>query len=171
MTLRTISIARETTGARTHDGSRPDTEMGGALGRPVPSSPEASRRMAATRGANNRADRLIRSALHRLGLRFRIQRRLIPGSTRTVDIVFPRARLAVFVDGCFWHYCPVHGSRPKANAEWWKRKIRQNVERDRDTDRRLRELGWLVVRIWEHEDPAEAADRIAEAYYESLVGH
>ena len=127
--------------------------------------------MAATQGTNNRADRFIRSALHHRGLRFRIQRRLIPGSTRSVDIVFPRARLAVFVDGCFWHDCPVHGSQPKSNAEWWRRKIRQNVERDQDTNERLRDLGWRVIRIWEHEDHAEAADRIAEAYHEALAGH
>ena len=127
--------------------------------------------MAATQGRNNRADRLIRSALHNRGLRFRIQRRLIPGSTRSVDIVLPRARLAVFVDGCFWHDCPIHGSQPKSNVEWWRRKIRQNVERDQDTNERLRDLAWRVIRIWEHEDPAEAADRIAEAYHEVLAGH
>lgn len=140
------------------------------LGRPIPSSPQASHRMAATRGTNNRVDRLVRSTLHRRGLRFRIQRRLIPGSTRTVDIVFPRANLAVFIDGCFWHDCPIHGSRPKSNAEWWREKIQQNVERDQDTNRRLRDLGWRVIRIWEHEDPTEAADRIAEAYREELAG-
>ena len=126
--------------------------------------------MAATRGTNNLVDRLIRSALHHRGLRFRIQRRLIPGSMRTVDIVFPRARLAVFVDGCFWHDCPIHGSRPKSNADWWRRKILQNLERDQDTNERLRELGWRVIRIWEHEDPVKAAARIAGAYQESLVG-
>jgi len=125
--------------------------------------------MAATRGTNNRADRLLRSALHRRGLRFRIQRRLIPGSKRTVDIVFPRARLAVFVDGCFWHDCPIHGSQPKSNVEWWRRKIQQNVERDMDTNERLRSLGWRVLRIWEHEDPMEAADRIVKAYHDSLA--
>ena len=125
--------------------------------------------MAATRGKDNRADHLVRGALHRLGLRSRIQRRLIPGSTRTVDVVFGRARLAVFVDGCFWHDCPIHGSRPKPNAEWWRGKIRQNAERDQDTNERLRGLGWRVIRIWEHEDPAEAADRVAEAYRESLA--
>ena len=138
------------------------------IGRPLPSSPEASRRMAATRGTNNRADRLLRAALHRQGLRFRIQQQLIPGSKRTVDIVFPRARLAVFVDGCFWHDCPAHGSRPKSNAEWWERKIRQNVERDQDTNERLRALGWRVLRVWEHEDPVKAADRVMDAYRESV---
>ena len=109
--------------------------------------------MAATRGKNNRVDRLVRSALHRRGLQFGVQRRLIPGTNRTVDIVFPRARLAVFVDGCFWHSCPAHGTWPKSNVDWWQRKIWQNAERDQDTNRRLRELGWRVVRVWEHEIP------------------
>lgn len=127
---------------------------------PQPSSPDASRRMAATRGSNNRVDRTLRSMLHRRGLRFWVQRRLIPGSTRSVDIVFPRARLAVFVDGCFWHACPIHGTKPKANAEWWREKLGQNKERDRDSNKRLHELGWQVLRIWEHEDPRRAADRI-----------
>jgi DNA mismatch endonuclease, patch repair protein len=138
------------------------------IGRPTPSSPEASRRMAATRGTNNRVDRLLRSALHRRGLRFRIQQKLIPGSKRTVDIVFSRARLAIFVDGCFWHACPIHCSQPKSNAEWWARKIWQNVERDHDTNERLRALGWRVLRIWEHEDPTEAASRVVDAYRESV---
>lgn len=142
--------------------------MAETLGKPIPSSPEASRRMAATRGANNRAERTIRSALHRQGLRFRIQQKLIPGTNRKVDIVFPRARLAVFVDGCFWHDCPIHGSQPKSNVEWWRRKLRQNVERDQDTNERLRALGWRVIRIWEHEDPEVATERITEAYHESL---
>src|SRR5262245_10657196 len=138
-------------------------------GKPIPSSLEASRRMSATRGTNNRADRVLRSALHRLGLRFRIQKRLIPGSTRSVDIVFPHARLAVFVDGCFWHGCPRHGTQPKANAEWWRSKIRQNQQRDRDTNRRLRKLGWQVLRIWEHESPDEAANRVLASYRKCVL--
>lgn len=125
--------------------------------------------MAATRGTNNRADRELRSELHRLGLRFRIQRRLIPGTSRSVDIVFPRVRLAIFVDGCFWHDCPIHGSRPKSNAEWWERKIRQNVKRDQDTNNRLADLGWRVLRIWEHEDPKDAAQRVLRTY-RTLLG-
>jgi len=120
--------------------------------------------MAATRGKNNRADMLLRSALHRQGLRFRIQQRLIPGTTRTVDIVFPRARLAIFVDGCFWHRCPLHRSWPKSNAQWWRRKILRNVERDRDTDERLKALGWKVIRVWEHENLVKAANRIVGEY-------
>jgi DNA mismatch endonuclease (patch repair protein) len=124
--------------------------------------------MAATRGTNNRTDRLIRSSLYRQGLRFRIQRRLLPGSTRTVDIVFPRARLAVFIDGCFWHGCPVHGTQAKANRDWWRQKISQNQARDRDTNRRLRKLGWQVLRIWEHEGAERATHKILKTYQKRL---
>jgi DNA mismatch endonuclease (patch repair protein) len=76
--------------------------------------------------------------------------------------VFVRARIAVFVDGCFWHGCPLHASWPKSNAEWWRSKIEANRARDRDTDARLTSAGWTVVRVWEHEDPVRAAANIAE---------
>src|SRR5690606_9690758 len=78
------------------------------------------------------------------------------------DIVFPRARVAVFVDGCFWHCCPEHATYPRSNARAWREKLRKNVLRDRETDRLLSDAGWVVVRVWEHEDPAEAADRIQQ---------
>jgi DNA mismatch endonuclease (patch repair protein) len=71
--------------------------------------------------------------------------------------------VAVFVDGCFWHSCPVHGSKPKANAAWWEEKLARNLQRDRDTDVRLAAEGWRVVRVWEHERPADAVPRIVEA--------
>lgn len=82
------------------------------------------------------------------------------GRRRRVDIVFSRARLAVFVDGCFWHSCPIHGSRPKNNAEWWQQKLEANRRRDGDADASLVANGWSVVRVWEHEDVRVAADRI-----------
>jgi DNA mismatch endonuclease, patch repair protein len=104
----------------------------------------------------------IRSELHRRGFRFRVDRAPVPGLRSRADIVFGPARVVVYVDGCFWHSCPQHGTRPKANAEWWERKLDRNQERDRETDRALGEHGWSVVRIWEHEDPIAAADRIQE---------
>ena len=107
-------------------------------------------------------ERTLRSALHRSGLRFRVHVRPVPGIRREADIVFPAARVAVFVDGCFWHGCPEHASWPKANAEWWRRKIEGNRERDDDTDERLREAGWTVVRMWTHEDPTAKASEIAQ---------
>jgi DNA mismatch endonuclease (patch repair protein) len=71
-----------------------------------------------------------------------------------------RAKVAVYLDGCFWHSCPVHATTPKSNRQWWVDKLKANVTRDRDTDRRLTEAGWLALRVWEHEDPEVAADRI-----------
>jgi DNA mismatch endonuclease, patch repair protein len=88
----------------------------------------------------------------------------MPGGTRRrrVDILLRGARIAVFVDGCFWHSCPEHGHLPKTNTSWWRLKLRSIARRDRDTDAQLAAAGWLVVRIWEHEDPAEAAQAIEQ---------
>lgn len=104
----------------------------------------------------------MRSLLHRSGFRFRVDSKL-PNSRRRGDIVFTRKRVVVFVDGCFWHGCPDHGTWPKKNGDWWRAKIGANRERDTETDRMLAELGWAVVRVWEHEVPAEAARRIVSA--------
>ena len=101
----------------------------------------------------------MRRLLHAKGLRFRIEYPL-PGLRRRADVAFPRRHVAVFIDGCFWHGCPDHGTWPKANATWWRDKIEANVARDQDTNRRLDELGWTVIRIWEHEDVKAAADRV-----------
>jgi DNA mismatch endonuclease (patch repair protein) len=102
----------------------------------------------------------LRRAVWRLGLRYRVDLAPIPGRRRA-DIVFTRARVAVYVDGCFWHRCPLHASIPKANREWWIAKLEANVARDRDTDARLRERGWGVARVWEHQDMEQAANAIA----------
>jgi DNA mismatch endonuclease, patch repair protein len=102
----------------------------------------------------------LRSTLHREGLRFYVDRTVIAGLRRRADIVFPRWRLAVFLDGCFWHGCPEHGHRPRHNASWWQAKLERNRRRDRDTDRELARHGWAVLRVWEHEAPAVAADRV-----------
>jgi DNA mismatch endonuclease (patch repair protein) len=131
--------------------------------RPSASSAEVRKRMRATPQKNTPLELTLRSALHHLGLRFRVHRCLIPGLRRTVDIVFARARIAVFVDGCFWHGCADHGSLPKkTHRRWWSNKILTNRQRDSDTDLRLEELGWEVLRIWEHEDKTQAAHRIAQ---------
>ena len=128
--------------------------------RPLPSSVGVSERMSRLGQRDTLPEREIRSALHRRGLRFRVQRPLDFDRRRRVDIVFPRERVAVFVDGCFWHSCPEHATFPRANAVFWRTKLRRNVERDRDTDQRLMAMNWTVLRIWEHEPPEEAADRI-----------
>lgn len=104
------------------------------------------------------AELLLRSALHRRGLRFRVNLKGLPG---TPDIAFTRARVAVFVDGCFWHRCPEHSVVPKSNRQWWIDKLDGNVDRDRRKDVELDDLGWTTVHVWEHEDPDRAAERIA----------
>lgn len=105
----------------------------------------------------------LRSALHRLGKRFRIQHPVPNRRRRTIDIAFPRSRLAVFVDGCFWHGCPVHRGIPNANHRWWAEKLAENRLRDEETTAVLVDAGWSVLRIWEHEDTATAARRVVEA--------
>jgi len=116
---------------------------------------EAVRRsMVANRSRDTGPELRVRSAVHRRGLRYRVSVRPIPGLQRTADMVFRPAKVAVFIDGCFWHGCPEHYTEPRTNAEYWSAKIARNQWRDSDTDRRLREAGWTVLRYWEHE-PAE----------------
>jgi len=105
----------------------------------------------------------VRSAVHALGLRYRVHQRPEPNLRREADLVFRRDKVAVFVDGCFWHGCPEHHSPPTTHYSWWKVKIGKNRARDEETDRILAECGWTTVRIWEHEDAAEAAKRIQSA--------
>ena len=124
--------------------------------------PHKRRSMQSQRARDTGPELSLRRALHGRGLRYRLHRKVQPGLRREVDVVFVRARVAVFVDGCFWHCCPVHGSSPTRNAAWWRRKLDLNRERDEDTDRRLRESGWEVIRVWEHEVATEAADRIED---------
>jgi DNA mismatch endonuclease, patch repair protein len=102
----------------------------------------------------------LRSELHRRGLRFRIDRAPVKGIRSRADILFRRGRLAVYVDGCFWHRCPEHGTMPKANRDYWEPKLARNVERDAETTAALEEAGWTVLRFYEHVPPAEAADEV-----------
>lgn len=127
---------------------------------PGASSESVSARMRRQRSHGTGPELALRRELHRRGHRYRVQVRVLEGTRRTADLVFGPARVAVFVDGCFWHSCPVHGTTPASNADWWRNKLAGNVERDRDTDRRLSGAGWLVIRVWEHEDPVTAADRV-----------
>lgn len=96
-----------------------------------------------------------------MGFRYRVDARPIASLARRADVVFRPQRVAVFVDGCFWHRCPQHGSMPTRNQDYWKPKLDRNVERDRETDDILTSTGWEVLRIWEHENPEAAAERIA----------
>ena len=133
--------------------------------RVAPSSPEASRRMRRVRQKNTSAESALRRELHALGLRYRIQIPVLTKPRRVADVTFAGSRVAVFVDGCFWHGCPQHATWPKQNAEFWRAKIIANQVRDRDTDARLSTDGWVVVRIWAHETPHVAASRVAKVVH------
>ena len=118
---------------------------------------------------NSSIEVVLRKELHRRGLRFRKNVRSLPG---TPDIVFTRARLAVFCDGCFWHGCPDHGVLPKRNRRWWQDKLEANRRRDARKDEELRALGWQPVHIWEHEDAAVAAETIKAMWRDrTTTGH
>lgn len=128
--------------------------------RPKPSSEAALRRMQSAKPRDTAPEKAVRFALHRKGLRYRIDIRPIKEFNRRADIVFRSVKVAIFVDGCFWHGCPKHGTQAKANAEFWKTKIRQNQERDIGTSEYLKKAGWKVIRIWEHQDPNKASKKI-----------
>lgn len=128
--------------------------------RPPPSSERVRRQMSQQLTRDTVPEIAIRKLLHAKGLRYRVNLPVVPERRRRADIVFTSRRVAVFVDGCFWHGCPEHATRPKANSEWWSLKLARNIERDRETDCLLSEAGWTVVRIWEHEDPAAAVEKL-----------
>jgi len=118
--------------------------------------------MQSNKGRDTRPEVALRSAVHALGLRYKVSTRPIKGLRRTADLVFPKARVAVFLDGCFWHGCPQHHTAAVTHADFWANKVASNRARDIDTDRHLEEAGWVSLRIWEHEDPQEAARRIRD---------
>jgi len=121
--------------------------------------------MRANRRRDSGPELALRRALHSRGLRFRVDLALRPTSGRAVraDVAFPRQRLAVFVDGCFWHGCPEHGTMPRANRRYWQAKIAENRARDARNTSGLEGAGWTVLRFWEHSDPEESADRVRAA--------
>jgi DNA mismatch endonuclease, patch repair protein len=132
------------------------------LDNPVPSSNAALRRMKAAKSKDTAPEKALRSAIHSRGLRYSIDIRPLKELNRRADIVFRSAKVAIFVDGCFWHGCPIHGTQSKSNAEFWRIKIKQNRERDADTNKKLKEAGWVVIRVWEHEDPIEESLLISD---------
>ena len=104
----------------------------------------------------------VRRLLHASGLRYRVDYPLPFDRRRKADIAFTRQRIAVFIDGCFWHGCPEHFVAPKTNSDYWRVKIAGNIARDQDSDSRLQAAGWIVLRSWEHEDPGTVAQRVRE---------
>ena len=138
-----------------------DAATPACFGYPVPSSEAISRAMRGNRRSDTRLEVRVRSELHRRGFRFRKQLLIAAGDVRVrADVAFPRQRLAVFLDGCFWHRCPEHGSSPRANSNYWSTKLDRNVERDQRVLVALDAAGWSVLRIWEHVPANVAADQV-----------
>lgn len=133
------------------------------MSRVPPSSAATSRRMAKVRQKDTDAEIAVRQELFGRGLRYRIDYVVLKKPRRVADIAFPGLKIAIFVDGCFWHGCPMHATWPKQNAEFWRQKIEANRARDADTNARLHEAGWTVLRFWRHESPFDTAAIIARS--------
>lgn len=116
--------------------------------------------MQAQKTTGTKIELQVRRALHARGYRYRVDRKLLPDYPFRGDIVWSGRRVVVFLDGCFWHGCPLHGTSPKSNGEWWKSKIQGNRDRDLRVDAILRERGWTVLRYWEHDDPVAIVDAV-----------
>ncbi|MEV6260263.1 very short patch repair endonuclease [Streptomyces sp. NPDC051784] len=127
-----------------------------------PSSPQVSARMSRQARRDTAPEVAVRKLLHASGYRYRLNERVPNMSRRTIDIAFTRARVAVFLDGCFWHGCPEHATQPKANATWWREKLDRNMARDAETTAHLVAEGWTVLRFWEHQSPVQVAEQVAE---------
>ncbi|MFD7230549.1 very short patch repair endonuclease [Streptomyces sp. NPDC059881] len=125
------------------------------------SSAARRRNMQAIRSRDTKPEQLIRRLVHAQGLRYRVAAKPLPDLRRTADMVFRSAKVAVFIDGCYWHGCPEHYIAPKTNPGYWSDKVARNMARDRDTNQRLAESGWLVLRFWEHEESDTCALKIA----------
>ncbi|MFE1914454.1 very short patch repair endonuclease [Streptomyces anandii] len=128
----------------------------------VPSSAAVSARMSRQSSRDTAPEVAVRRLLHASGLRYRVNVPVPGMPRRTIDIVFGKYKIAIFMDGCFWHGCPEHATHPKANSEWWRKKLDRNMSRDVETTGHLAEAGWTVLRFWEHEDPLKVALRVQE---------
>ena len=147
----------------------PLTQTSGA--RSWASSVDVTATMRGNRSRDTKPEMRLRSSLHALGMRYRVSIRPLTSIRRTADVVFTAAHVAVFVDGCYWHGCPDHYRPAKKNAEFWSEKISKNRERDVETDRLLKEAGWIVIRVWEHEDTSTAAQRVKETVLSRGANH
>lgn len=119
--------------------------------------------MRANRSRDTGPELAVRRLVHAAGVRYRVNARPVPTLRRTADLVFTRRRIAVFIDGCYWHGCPLHHRQPRANANYWAAKVARNRTRDEATDKALTDAGWTVLRFWEHEGAAEVAATIIAA--------
>lgn len=119
--------------------------------------------MQGNRSRDTAPELAVRRLVHAMGLRYRVSARPLPNLRRTADLVFTRRRVAVFIDGCFWHGCPEHHRQPSANAGYWSAKVERNRARDAATDTALAEAGWTVLRFWAHQPPVEVAEAVRDA--------
>ncbi|MGA4539043.1 very short patch repair endonuclease [Uniformispora flossi] len=124
------------------------------------SSAANRRSMRGNRSRDTSPELALRKLVHAAGLRYRVAAKPLPGMRRTADLVFRPVRVAVFIDGCYWHGCPEHYVPPKTNPDYWRNKIARNIERDHDTDAKLVENGWTVLRFWEHQPAADCARQV-----------
>ncbi|MBM9621388.1 very short patch repair endonuclease [Streptomyces zhihengii] len=136
--------------------------MSGDRADPTPSSAAVSARMRRQVSQDTGCEVAVRRILHAEGLRYRVHYPVPGMARRKIDIAFSRAKVAVFLDGCFWHGCPQHATQPKSNAAWWREKLDRNMARDRETNLHLESEGWTVLRFWEHEAPANVATRVTD---------
>lgn len=142
-----------------------DNDISAGNRAPAPLNEHVARQMRAMPRRDTAIEVALRRELHRIGLRYRTHVRALPGRP---DIAFTRAKIAIFVDGCFWHKCPTHGTAPKNNGSWWAAKLNENVARDQRKDQKLRDMGWQAVHVWEHEDPVIAAAAIRQLWHERI---
>jgi DNA mismatch endonuclease Vsr len=160
-------VSQSTRQANLREAWRRAWDRGLLTEEPLPTWSKASSResravMIANRGRDTKPELTFRSLLHAKGLRYRVDASPIKGVRRRADVIFPKDKVAVFVDGCFWHGCPQHLRPAKKNAEFWKAKIEDNRARDAHTNELLRTAGWTAIRFWEHEDAAESAEIVEQ---------
>lgn len=129
---------------------------------PGSTSLAASRRLSQLQRRDTAPELAVRRLLHAAGYRYRVAFPVPGQRRRTIDIAFTGARVAIFIDGCFWHGCPAHGTSPRSNSEWWRMKLAANRARDRTTEELLATIGWTYLRFWEHEDPVDVTSSIIE---------
>jgi DNA mismatch endonuclease (patch repair protein) len=129
----------------------------------TPPTEQVRRQMQAQKTTGTKIELQVRRGLHARGYRYRVDRKLLPDYPFRGDIVWSGRRMVVFLDGCFWHGCPLHGTAPKSNPDWWQAKLEGNRQRDRRVDEILLQRGWTVLRFWEHDDPV--------AIVESIIDH
>lgn len=134
-----------------------------------PLTAAVSARMSRQASKDTAAELAVRRLLHAAGLRYRVEYPVPGMARRRIDVAFTRAKVAVLIDGCFWHGCPEHATHPKSNAEWWRKKLDRNMARDRETTEHLTAEGWMVLRFWEHEAPEEVAVRVGATVQRRLA--